>query len=403
MHKIFITAFVLLLSGCANIDRGLYSLSDAVAPVDRVTGQRSLNITARAAQIKQSDEEGDKLIRRYVAAGKPVNEKINAAEYARLTRIFSRIHAVSHMSNEKWTAHFLPDSDWNAFTMGGTYIFVFKGMMDALKSDDELAAVIGHEIAHVAANHVYEQQSYTMAARLRGSRGAEKSGFQAAFTLKNEEEADKVGTLYATLAGYDPYAASRLWKRMYEHGGDYSARLIDHPVNSERYKKTEALARLYEPYYMAGKINPNHAEILRTNKVFGSGARQERQPGQGGGLMSVLETAGNIFNQRQQAKTEEMNQRANLQFIQYVTQSLVLTGRALVDSRTLRVSFAYKGAYPVRNLNLLAVVGNERANDRPLEIMPPNSTGVAEFRFEKVDLSRVNINSIPIAVGHAER
>ena len=83
--------------------------------------------------------------------------------------------------------------------MGGTYIFVNKGFMDDVKDDDELAAVVGHEIAHVTANHLGEQSSYTMAAMLRGSKGVKKESFQAAFTFKSEEEADEVGTLYATL------------------------------------------------------------------------------------------------------------------------------------------------------------------------------------------------------------
>lgn len=405
MRKFLPLVFILLLSSCADIDRNLYALSDAVAPVDRVTGQRSLSFDSRQGQIEQSNREVDKAINKYIASGKPINEKVSVSQYKRIQTVFKRVHAVSHLRNEKWKAYLIPDSEWNASAMGGTYIFINKGLMDEIKSDDELAAVIGHEIAHISANHVYEQSSYTMAARLNGSKGVKKKSFQAAFTLKNEEEADEIGTLYATLAGYDPSAASQVWKRMYDNGGDYSAMTIDHPINSQRYERTEELAEKYKQYYIPNKVNPKYAEILETNNVFGSGEKKHSnlEAGKGGGLFAVLETVADTMQKHNQAKVEQHNQQTQQQLIQYVTQSIAITDRKIGDDNTLLVYFDYTGVYPISNLTMMTIIGKETSNDHSSDfILQPQSSAVSEFQFKSVDLNTVDLEKISVIVAHAE-
>lgn len=389
-----------------NIDKTLSSISDSIAPVDRVTGKRNLNVTSREDQIQQSNDAADQIIQqKYIDAGKPINEDVDAEQYQRLQEIFNRVHSVSHLSEENWKAYLLPDKTWNAFTMGGTYIFVYKGLMDDLKSDDELAAVIGHEIAHVSANHIYKQSAYTLAARLRGSKGVKKQSFRAAFTMKNEEEADEIGTLYATLAGYDPFAASRIWKRMYNNQGDYSARLIDHPINSERYKKTEELAQEYKQYYIPGSINPNHAAILQA--VFNPDAQQQQIASEtpGGGFLAALQTATDVMSKHYEVKAEELNQQATQQFMQYVSRLTAVTNKVAIDHHMLRVYLTYKGAYPIRNLNIQVSIGGETAtvNNPTLgAIIPPLANFSAVFKFPAIDLASVNTNAISVQIIHAE-
>jgi len=399
MRKLLPFLFV-FLAGCADVDRQLYNLSNAVAPVDRVTGQRSLNFSSREEQIARGNAETQKILAHY----KQINEQVDAAQYRRVQNVFARVHGVSHLKNEQWKAYLLPDPAFNAFTVGGTDIFIFKGLMDAVQNDDELAAVIGHEIAHVTANHIGEQQAYTMAAKLKGNSGAGKQSFQAAFTLKNEEEADEIGGLYATLAGYDPYAAARLWKRMYDESGDFSAMIIDHPINSARAKRNEELAGIYVQYYMKGKQNPAAAQILRENPVFGSGERQEKAAGEGGGLMAVLETVGDTMNKRASAKAEQQKQLANQQFLAYVNQSLRLRGREVGAENTLRVALDYVGTVPVANLNLMAKLGNETATDHADGfVLQPGASIVATFKFKSADLRTVNLAAIPLGAVHAEQ
>lgn len=398
--KKFVPLFaVLFLAGCADVDRGLYNLSDAVAPVDRVTGQRSLSLAGRAQQIENSNAMGDETIRQYKAAGKPVDAAVDAAQYARLQRVFQRVHAVSHLADEKWTAYLLPDDRWNAYTNGGTYIFVYEGLMKDLASDDELAAVIGHEIGHVSANHVYEQQAYVTAASLRGSKGAAKPAFQTAFTVTQEEEADQLGVLYAALAGYNPYAASRVWQKVYQKQGDM---LSNHPANSDRFAATQKLAQDYSKYFQPGKINPQHVEILQSMANGGFGAQQVK-PGEGGGLAAVLETAASVYGTRAQVKAEQQQQRATAAFTQYVGANVQLLSKRITDAHTLEAGLFYKGQYPVRNLNVMAVAGQERVSAHSDAVLPPMSQVTLRFVFAGTDLTRVNINTLPLAVVNAEQ
>ena len=168
-----------LLAGCSSIDKALYDLTNSVTSVDRVTGEREVNLYSRASQIQKSDQQTEQLIAQtYTNQGKPINEQLDMDGYKRVQEIFRKIHLVSHMRDEDWQVVLIPEDSFNAFVTGGTYVIVHKGLIDELKSDDELAYVIGHEIAHVAANHVYESQTYNIGAMLAGSKSAKRSSFE---------------------------------------------------------------------------------------------------------------------------------------------------------------------------------------------------------------------------------
>lgn len=401
---LFAVLAVFALSGCADLDKSLYGISNSVTAKDRVTGARSLNLSDRNSQIASSNGQTDAMLKKnYIDAGKPINAQVDAAAYARLQRVFARVHGVSHMANEKWTAYLLPDNQWNAFTAGGSEIFVYKGLMDGVRSDDELAAVIGHEIGHVAANHIYERQAFTLASKLGGSDAAGRQSFQAAFTIKDEQEADRLGVLYAALAGYDPYAASRLWKRMYDNSGDFSLAVIDHPINSQRAVTSQQYADQYKQYYTNGRVNPDAANILGQ---MGAGIISEGavKPGEGAGLLSVLETAADVYGKKTAAKQEEKNQTQTRMLIRTVDNNIQITNRGLDATNTLFIKFTYVGKVQVSNLNIAAQVGNETVvYTVPQAVVMPNGTGIASFKFKNTQLSKVDINKIPVAVVHVEK
>lgn len=402
MPRLLSVLLLLALAGCADIDRTLYNVTEAVAPQDRVTGQRTLNLASRETQIAQSNQQGQQMVQQnYTAKGLPVNEKVDAVAYKRLQTIFARVHGVSHLADESWTVILLPDSEFNAFVMGGTQMFFFKGALDQTKSDDEVAAIIGHEIAHVAANHVYEQQTYTMAARLQGSKSAARSSFQSAFTYKNEEEADEIGVLYATLAGYDPYAASRLWQRMYDSQGDFSAMLIDHPINSARSATSRALADRYKQYYIKGRVNPDHAAILR--REFGGAQDASQNVGQGAGLMAVLGTAVGTLASKEAVKAQEAAQNQNLQFLAYVNQNMSVKGAERTGANSLRAVLGYNGQYAIRNVTLVAGVGNQSATAHNPATLMPGGAIAGEFTFKDALPATLTAQNLKLMVGHAER
>jgi len=350
MFRAFIyLVFCVSLIGCESVDKALYEVSQGISSVDRISGERNLNLASRQSQILKSNAEINQLIQQAEAENLPLNEKVDPDGYNRLLKIFKRVHAVSHMKGEDWNLLLIPDNSFNAFVNGGTYVVVNKGLLDKVESDDEIAAILGHELAHVAANHVYEMQSHLTIANLKGSRSASRNTFHSAFTHKNEEEADEVGILYATLAGYDPYAASRLWKRMHDNEGDFSRVIVSHPINSERYERANELAHIYKRYYLASKVNPAAEEVLHNNPVFGHTAEYISAPasGHGGGLLAFLEVAGKGLEQHYEAKAEEMRQESRVNKINRVEKSILFLDKKIQDSNTLILKAQYNWSTPI--------------------------------------------------------
>lgn len=134
---------------------------------------------------------------------------------------------------------FAEDETVNAFALPGGKIGVYTGMLRFADGDDQLAAVMGHEVAHVLAEHGNERVSQGLAAQ--GLLGAVSAGWASDSAMKavvlgglglgldlgvvrphsrtQESEADNVGLMMMARAGFDPRAAVDLWQSMGERGG----------------------------------------------------------------------------------------------------------------------------------------------------------------------------------------
>jgi predicted Zn-dependent protease len=165
----------------------------------------------------------------------------------------------------------------NAFCMAGGKMAIYTGMWDKLKAtDDEIAQVMGHEIAHALADHTRERMSIAMttaaattaAAIAIGSRsdagpgaGLALTGAQLAAVLaiqlpnsrNGEAEADQIGIELAARAGYDPKAAVTLWEKMGKEGGGPPEFLSTHPSPQNRAARLAELGRQVQPLYVAAK------------------------------------------------------------------------------------------------------------------------------------------------------
>ena len=137
----------------------------------------------------------------------------------------------------------MPLADWefvvfdapgevNALAMPGGKVAVFSGAFDVATTDDQLAVILAHEIAHVTAGHVNERLSQQMMLQAGGvglavvsGGGLTAFGVMTAYQLgsgvvglsfdrKKESEADHMGLIYMARAGYDPHAAIELWEKM---------------------------------------------------------------------------------------------------------------------------------------------------------------------------------------------
>ena len=176
----------------------------------------------------------------------------------------------------KWEVNVETSDQVNAYCMPGGKIMVYTGLIEKVKTtDDELAAVIGHEIAHALREHGRERMSLAYAqqggiallAAVIGSKknaatglalGGATLGTQLFFSLPNsrtqETEADRMGLELSARAGYNPAAAVTLWKKMGEVGGDKPAEFFStHPSDKTRIADIESLLPTVTPLYEQAK------------------------------------------------------------------------------------------------------------------------------------------------------
>ncbi len=148
-------------------------------------------------------------------------------------RVGKRIAAAAAQPNYKWQFFVIDKDVLNAFCLPGGKVFVYKGLFRAVQNEDQLAVVIGHEVAHAIARHGAERMSMmqlgrmgkTIAAQtISGGKYAsvinqaygsvEGVGLVLPFSRKFEYEADEIGLYLMTKAGYNPREALTFWDNM---------------------------------------------------------------------------------------------------------------------------------------------------------------------------------------------
>ena len=195
----------------------------------------------------------------------------------RLRDIANKIipHALSwnpRAANWQWEVNLIGSKQINAFCMPGGKIAFYTGILDQLKlSDDEVAMVMGHEIAHALREHARERMGKSTATNIGASLltqllglgqigqtvtnyGAQLLTLQ--FSRDNESEADLVGMELAARAGYDPRAGVTLWQKMSAaNKGAPPQWLSTHPSGSTRIGDIEANLPKVLPLYERIKTN----------------------------------------------------------------------------------------------------------------------------------------------------
>lgn len=213
----------------------------------------------------------------------------NATQSAQVTRVGKRIAAAteaylrangyeSEIANYAWEFNLVKNNEINAFCMPGGKIVVYEGMMNIAKTDEELAVILGHEVAHAVAKHSNERMSQQMMAQY----GAQAlsiftSGKSAAtqqiantvyglganyavmlpFSRKHETEADEMGLVLMTMAGYDPMASITVWQRMAASSSSKVPELLStHPSDQSRIANLSKKAPLVKQQY-ASYLQPS--------------------------------------------------------------------------------------------------------------------------------------------------
>lgn len=167
----------------------------------------------------------------------------------------------------QWEVNVISSAEANAWCMPGGKVAVYSGLIDKLRlTDDELAAVIGHEMAHALREHARERASEQMVAGSLisvgsallgvgelGQKGAEYA-YMGLLGLPNsrnhETEADRIGVELAARAGFDPRAAITLWQKMSQSGGDAPIKFLStHPSYGDRLNDLTAYSQRVLPLY----------------------------------------------------------------------------------------------------------------------------------------------------------
>lgn len=173
----------------------------------------------------------------------------------------------------RWEVNLITGNELNAYCMPGGKIMFYTGLIQRLGlSDDEIAAVMGHEISHALREHSREQVSQAIAAQAAIGVGATVFGLGAGsadiagvvyqsliatrFSRSDESEADRMGLELMARAGYDPRAAVRLWQKMINASGSSGGMpelLSSHPTDNRRVQQIEALLPAVMPLYTAAR------------------------------------------------------------------------------------------------------------------------------------------------------
>jgi len=198
----------------------------------------------------------------------------NPAHVARVRAVARRLIRVTGAFRAdapawQWQVNVISSQEINAWCMPGGKIAVYTGLLDRLRlTNAELAAVLGHEIAHALREHGREQASQAMAENvalsvLGAAVGLDTVGQQVAqvvadvtFKLPNsrefEREADRIGVELAARAGYDPRAAVTVWKKMAGTGGGHPPELLStHPSDESRIRDLQVYSARVMPLYQA--------------------------------------------------------------------------------------------------------------------------------------------------------
>jgi predicted Zn-dependent protease len=199
----------------------------------------------------------------------------DAALLARVHRIAERLIQQTAVFRPdapgwQWEVNVQSNPELNAYCMPGGKIMVYSGLVEKLSlSDAELAAVIGHEMAHALREHTRERVSRAYAQNLLivgvatvvGLGGVADLASQVAdvtfglpHSRQQESEADVIGLELMARAGYDPHASIALWQKMSAAEGSGTPQwLSTHPSNSTRLADLEARIPVVEPLYRAAR------------------------------------------------------------------------------------------------------------------------------------------------------
>lgn len=209
------------------------------------------------------------------AASSDPNEQMVKNVGARIQSAISAYLSQNNLSDRtkgyNWEFNLVNKEEVNAWCMPGGKVVVYSGILPHTQNETGLAIVMGHEIAHAVARHGNERMSQMMLQQLGGvalgvalANKPEQTrtifntayglgttvGILLPYSRLQESEADKLGLIFAAMAGYDPREAIPFWKRMASMGGTKPPEFLsDHPSDERRIKDLQDYMSKALKYY----------------------------------------------------------------------------------------------------------------------------------------------------------
>lgn len=243
----------------------LFSILVYCQPVP-ITGRSQLHLIPQSQILALSFQSYDQVLSKntIIKSGneadmvKRVGKNIQSA----VERYFQEHKMANRLKDYKWEYNLIKDTSVNAWAMPGGKVAVYTGILPITKNDTGLAVVLGHEIGHAVANHGEERMSQALLAELGGvalsqalankpeltrqlALGAFGVGTEIGILLPysrlQEKEADRLGLIFMSMAGYDPHSAIDFWNRMSQQakGKNLPEFLSTHPADKRRIDEIE--------------------------------------------------------------------------------------------------------------------------------------------------------------------
>jgi predicted Zn-dependent protease len=185
------------------------------------TGGSNVVLSSKSGERESARRAYDEIVKFYgLFEDQAVQEYVNA--------VGQRVARHSDMPDLEWKFTVLDEGSINAFTTGGGYVYVHRGLLAYMNSEAELAAVLGHELVHVTARHSARAQTRGVLANVLAMGAAIMTGSNAVADMASigagafvqgygreaELEADRIGMKYLVKAGYDPQAMVRMFETL---------------------------------------------------------------------------------------------------------------------------------------------------------------------------------------------
>ncbi len=262
-HKIKALSIALLFTACSTVP---------------ISNRKQMNLLPESQMVSMSLTSYQDFLKQHPpVTGTPeaqMVKNIGAKIQSAVVTYLGQHKMGDRVAGYKWEYNLVNSPEVNAWCMPGGKVVVYSGILPLTQDEASLAIVMGHEIAHAVARHGNERMSQMLMQQAGGialdvalsTKTAEtKNMFMTAYgagstlgilkySRTHETEADKLGLIFAAMAGYDPQKAVSFWQRMGQQGGSKPPEFLStHPSDATRIKDLQSFMPTALKYYKGKK------------------------------------------------------------------------------------------------------------------------------------------------------